>query len=95
MDTNCAPLFADLFLYSHEADFIQGPLKENEKKLVWSFNFTFRYIDDVLSLNNSMLGDIVDRIYTIEHEIKDITDTDTSASHLDHHLEIDSKSSFH
>jgi len=42
-----------------------------------------------------MLGDIVDRIYTIEHEIKDITDTDTSASHLDLHLEIDSKSSFH
>ena len=24
-----------------------------EKKLAWSFNFMFRYIDDVLSLNNS------------------------------------------
>jgi hypothetical protein len=31
MGTNCAPLLADLFLYSHEADFIQGLLKKNEK----------------------------------------------------------------
>ena len=23
MDTNCAPLIADLFLYSHEAEFVQ------------------------------------------------------------------------
>ena len=40
--TNCAPLLADLFLYSYEADFIQGPLKKSEKKLVQAFNFTFR-----------------------------------------------------
>jgi hypothetical protein len=54
MDTNCAPLLADLFLYSYEADFIQGLLKKNEKKLARSFNFMFRYIDEVLSLNNSI-----------------------------------------
>ena len=55
-----------------------------------SFNFTFRYIDDVLSINNYRLGDFVDRIYLIELEIKDTTDTDRSASYLDLHLEIDS-----
>jgi hypothetical protein len=76
MGTNCAPLLADLFLYSYEADFIQGLLKKNEKKLARSFNFTFRYIDDVLALNNSRFGDFVDRIYHIELEIKDTTDTD-------------------
>jgi hypothetical protein len=48
----------------------------------------FRYIDDVLSLNNSRFGDFVDRIYPIELEIKDTTDTDRSASYLDLHLEI-------
>ena len=52
MGTSCAPLLADLLLYSYEADFIQGLLKKNEKKLARSFNFTFRYVDDVLSLNN-------------------------------------------
>jgi hypothetical protein len=73
MGTNCAPLLADLFLYSYEADFIQGLLKKNEKKIARSFNFTFRYIDDVLSLNNSRFVDFVDRIYPIELEIKDTT----------------------
>jgi len=75
MGTKCAPLLVDLFLYSYEADFIQGILK----KLARSCNFTFRYTDDVLSLNNSML------------EIKGPTDTDRSASYLDLHLEIDSE----
>ena len=56
-----------------------------------SFNFSFRYIDDVLSLNNSRFGDFVDRIYPIELEIKDTTYTDRSASYLDLHLEIDSE----
>jgi hypothetical protein len=91
MGTNCALLFADLFLYSYEADVIQGLLKKNKKKLARSFNFTLRYIDDVLSLNNSRFGDFVDRIYPIELEIKDTTDTDRSASCLDLHLEIDSE----
>ena len=56
--------------------FIQGLLGNNEKKLAWSFNFTFRYIDDVFSINNSRFGDFVDRIYPIDLEIKDTTDTD-------------------
>jgi hypothetical protein len=86
MGTNCAPLLTDLFLYSYETDFIQEPLKKNEKKLDRSFNFTFRYIDDALSLNNSRFGDFVDRIYPIELDIKDTTDTDRCASYLDLHL---------
>jgi hypothetical protein len=65
------------------ADFIQGLLKKTKGKLAQSFNFTFRYIDDVLSLNNSRFGDFVDRIYPIELEIKDTTHTDRSASYLD------------
>ena len=89
MSTNCAPLLADLFLYSYEADFIQRLLKKNEKTLARSFNFTFRYIDDVISLNNSRFGDIVDRIYPIELEIKDTANTNRSASYLDLHLEIE------
>ena len=74
-----------------EADLIKGRLKKNEKKLARSFNIKFRYIDDGLSLNNSGFGDFVDRIYPIELEIKDTTHTDTSASYLDLHLEIDSE----
>ena len=90
MGTSCAPLLAHLFLYSYEADFIQGLLKKNEK-LARSFNFTFHYIYDVLSLNNYRFVDFVDCIYPIEPEIKDTTAADRSASYLDLHLEIDSE----
>jgi hypothetical protein len=38
-----------------------------------------------------MFGSYVDRIYPIELEIKDITDTDMSASDLDLHLDIDNE----
>ena len=65
---------------SYKIDFMQGLLKENKEKLDRSFDFTFRYIDDVLSLNNSRFGDFVDRICPIEHEIKDTTDTALCAS---------------
>jgi len=41
MDTKCALLLADVFLYSYETDFIH--LKTYEKKPARSFNFTFRY----------------------------------------------------
>ena len=67
----------------------RGFSRKIEKKLARSFNFTFRYIGDVLSLNNSRFGDFVDRIYPIE--IKNTTDTDRSASYLDLHREIDSE----
>ena len=77
-----AHLLIELFLYLYETDFIQGLLKNNEKKLARSFNFTFRYIDYVLSLNNSMFGDFVDRIYPVELEIKNTTDSDRSASYF-------------
>jgi hypothetical protein len=52
----------DLFLYSYEADFIQGLLKKTEKKffLSQSFNSTCRYIDDILSLTNSRHANYVD-----------------------------------
>ena len=83
MGTNCAPLLAELFLYSYEADLIHGVSQEKRKEASRSFNFTFRYIADVLSLNNSRFGDFVHRIYPIELEIKDNTDTDRSASYLD------------
>ena len=73
--TNCASLLADLFLYPYEADFMQDHLKKNQKKLAWSFICTFRYINDVFSLNNYRFGDFVDRIYPIGVQIKDTTDT--------------------
>ena len=40
MGTNCAPLLADIFLYSYEAEFIQSLLSTGRKQLASRFNFT-------------------------------------------------------
>jgi hypothetical protein len=62
MGTNCAPLLADVFLYFYEAEFIQKLLHEKNKTLAVAFNSTFRYIDDVLSINNDRIHSYVDSI---------------------------------
>ena len=88
-ELNCAPLLADLFRYSYEAEFIQPLIKSGKRQLAKSFNFTFRYIDDVLSLNNSKFSDYINDIYPEELEIKETTDNSTSSSFLDLLLEFD------
>jgi hypothetical protein len=89
MGTNCAPLLADLILCAYEVNFLQGLLKNKDRKLAQTFNSRFLYIDAILSLNNSRFGDYLHRIYPNELEVKDTTDTQKSASYLDPHLEID------
>jgi len=45
------PLITNLFLYSYEAEFMQNLIKDKTNEFK-AFNLTFRYIDDVLSVNN-------------------------------------------
>ena len=42
MGANCAPLLADVFPHAYEADFLQGILKNKERKLVHTFNSSFQ-----------------------------------------------------
>ena len=89
MGTNCAPLLADLFLYSYEAEFVQCLLKADKKHLAQQFNFTYRYIDDVLFLKNTKFAEYLEFIYPRELEIKETTETTASSSNLDCYLYID------
>ena len=55
-----------------------------------TFNFSFRYIDVVLSLTTSRFCDYLHLIYWNEIEVNDTTDTQTSAaSYLDLDLQIE------
>ena len=65
MGTNCAVLLAHLFIHGYETDFLQGLFKNKDlkKKLAQKFYSSFRYIDDVMSLNNIRFGDYLNRIY--------------------------------
>ena len=65
MGTNCAPLLADIFLYSYEAEFIQSLLSAGKKRLASQFNFTYRYIDDVLSINNPDFENYLGQMYPL------------------------------
>ena len=90
MGTNCAPLLAYIFLYSYEAEFIQSLLSTRKKKIASQFNFTYRYIDDVLSINNPDFENYLGQMYSSELEIKDTTESNTSASYLYLLLSIES-----
>jgi hypothetical protein len=90
MGKNCAPLLADLFLYSFESEFLQKLVKDKKIREDSAFNFTYRYIDDVLSINNSRFAEFLPLIYPPELEAKETTDTASSASYLmDLYLEFD------
>ena len=79
-----APLLVDLFLFSNESEFLQTLVKNKRIKEARLFNFTFRYIDDVLSINNPNFSDWVSLIYPPDLEMKETTDTAASASFLAH-----------
>ena len=50
MGTNCAPLLADLLLYSYENEFLDKLIKEGKGKLARKFYLSYHYIDDLFSL---------------------------------------------
>jgi hypothetical protein len=51
-----------------------------------ALNFTYRYIDDVISINNSRFAEFLPLIYPPELEVKETTDTASSASFLDKYI---------
>ena len=66
MGTNCASVLADIFLYSYGTHFIADTIQKKEHRLGRSFNLSFRYMDDVLSLNNHCFAGLIHRICPIK-----------------------------
>ena len=81
--------FRKSFLYSYESEFRQKLVKDKKIHEARAFNFTYRYIDDVLSINNSRFAEFLPLIYPPELQVKETTDTASSASFLDLYLEFD------
>ena len=75
MGTNCAPLLADLFLYSYENEFLDKLIKEGKRKLARKFNLSYHYIDDV--------KEFISDIYPKELTISETTESTSVASYLD------------
>ena len=45
-------LLNDLFLYSHENEFLDRLVKEGKRKFARKFNLSYSYIDDLIPFNN-------------------------------------------
>jgi hypothetical protein len=53
----CGRSCIGLFLYSYESEFLQKLVKDKKIHEARAFNFTYRYIDDVVSINNSRFAE--------------------------------------
>ena len=95
MGTNSAPLLADLFLHTFEYDFMLRTMKQDMTKAV-QFSNTFRYVDDLLSVNNENFGNYISDIYPSDLELKDTTLTSNEVCYLDTRIRNgDSNTPFH
>ena len=74
----------DMVIPVYPPNFVAGGIK-----IASQFNFTYRYIDDVLSINNPDFENHLGQMYPAELEIKDSTESNTSASYLDLFLSIE------
>ena len=82
MGTNCAPLLADLFLYSYENEFLDKLIKEGKRKLARRFNLSCHCIDDLISFNNKGFEEFISDIYPRELAVSETTESTSVASYL-------------
>ena len=90
MGTNCAPLLADLFLYSYENEFLDNMIRSGHKRLARSFNLCYRYIDDLIVFNNKKFLDYLKEIYPSQLTVEKANKSDHLADYLDLTFIIDS-----
>ena len=88
MDTNCAPLAADLFLFYYERDPMLSLSDNNQADIVEALNSTSRYLDDLLNIDNPFFAEMVCQIYPTELQLNKANPSDTEAPFLDLDLSI-------
>ena len=82
MRRNCAPLLADLFLYSYENEFLDKLIKEGKRKHAIKFNLSYCYIDDLISFNNKRFKEFISDIYPKELTISETTESTSITCYL-------------
>ena len=62
LGTNCAPLVADLFLFSYERDIMMSLSDDKQADVINACYTTSRYLDDILNINNVYFDNMVSQI---------------------------------
>ena len=90
MGTNCAPLLADLFLYSYENEFVDNLIRSGHMRLARSFSLYYRYTDDLIVFNNKKFVDYLRAIDPSQLTVQKANKSDHLANYLDLTFMIDS-----
>ena len=61
---------------------------DKQADVIDAFNTTFRYLDDILNINNVYFDNMVSQIYPSELQLNKANASDTEAAFLDLHLSI-------
>ena len=88
--TTCAPLLADLFLYSYENECLDNMIRSGHRRLTRWFNLYYRYIDDLTVFNNKKFLDYLKEIYPSQLTVEKANKSDHLADYLDLTFIIDS-----
>ena len=90
MGTNCAPLFANIYLHCYEFDYI-NKLRIIDNKMARRFSNTYRYIDDLASVNNPLFNDVISDIYPKSLTVNKENISSLSANYLDVSITVSNK----
>ena len=85
--TNCAPHLVNRFLFHYEYLYMKNLMHDN-LCMAKQFSDTVRYIDDLLTLNNSNFEEEIPNIYPPELTLKRTSESDTNLSYLDISISI-------
>ena len=90
MGTNCAPLFAELFLYSCENELLDNMIRSGHSRLARSFNLCYRCIDNLIVFINKKFLVYLKDIYPPQLTVEKANKSDHLANYLDLTFIIDS-----
>ena len=81
--TNCAPLLADLFLYSYENEFLDNMIRSGHRRLARLFSLCKRYTDDLIIFNNKKFLEYLKEIYPFQLTVEKSNKSDHLADYPD------------
>ena len=91
MGSDPAPFFANLFLYHYESSWLKG-IKKTNNSVARKFGNVFRYIDDLLALNDGLSFESYYReIYPEELQLTKENITNDETNFLDFNIKINNR----
>lgn len=92
MGTDCAPYLANLFLFECEFKWIESKIKRGQYDFIPFFKNSFRYIDDLLLINNDRkMDNVMYDIYPTDLVLNPLENDGKTCSFLDLLLTVEDK----